>query len=91
MGIFICAKCGCVENTALSSYWTVTKKLFPIAYDEELKEYKGKPLCSECGNLTFDEKGNNPKMVQGKWHGRFPKEQATEEYHRKANKEGLIL
>lgn len=90
MGVFICKKCGCVENTAVSSYWTVINNLFPIEYDASLKEYEGKPLCSECGNLTFDEKGYNPKMTPGRWHGRFPKLQATEEQKRRANKNGLI-
>jgi len=30
--LFICQKCGCVENTALSDYWSNMEK----------------PLCSEC-------------------------------------------
>ncbi len=36
MSLFICAKCKCVENTALSSYWWGDKD---------------KPLCSECGEF----------------------------------------
>ena len=33
MSIFRCSKCGCVENTATSNYWTRDGK---------------PPLCSEC-------------------------------------------
>jgi len=33
MSLFICSKCGCVENTALCLYWIGNKD---------------KPLCSEC-------------------------------------------
>ena len=29
MALFICSKCGCVENTATSDYWAVVHKLFP--------------------------------------------------------------
>jgi len=34
MGLFICEKCFCVENTATGSYWT--------------KNALGQALCSEC-------------------------------------------
>ncbi|HVE80572.1 MAG TPA: hypothetical protein VNA68_00280 [Candidatus Dormibacteraeota bacterium] len=34
MGLFICTKCGCVENTALSKY--------------AINLGKRDPLCSEC-------------------------------------------
>lgn len=90
MGLFICKKCGCIENTAVSSYWTVMNNIFPIEYDESLIEYKNEPLCSECGKLVFDENGNNPRMIPGKWHGRFPKKQATEEEKKNADKNGRI-
>ena len=33
MPLFICSKCGCVENTATSDYWPVVHKIFPIEYD----------------------------------------------------------
>jgi hypothetical protein len=35
MSLFICKKCGCVENTALCNYWN------RISNNKE-------PLCSEC-------------------------------------------
>lgn len=40
--------------------------------------------------LVFDENGNNPRMIPGKWHGRFPKKQATEEEKKNADKNGRI-
>lgn len=90
MSLFICAKCGCVENTATSDYWAVVHNLFPIEYDESLKGYEGKPLCSECGRIVFDEDGNNARMVPGKWHGRFPKNPATEDERLHAGANGII-
>ena len=36
MSIFRCVKCGCVDNTATSGWWT------------RLAEHKDEPLCSEC-------------------------------------------
>lgn len=80
MPLFICAKCGCVENTALSTYWS--RNLLP--YAEELKEYEGKPLCSECGMFDRDMKCIAP----GRWHNRFPKEQASEEQRRNMDENG---
>ncbi len=62
MGCFICAKCGCVDNTATSEY------------------------CK----IEFDETGNHARYVPGKWHGRFPKEKATEDQKRRVGKDGLI-
>lgn len=89
MGAFICAKCGCVENTATSSYWSVVHNLFPIEYDNSLKGYEGKPLCSECGMLVSDQK-DTMRMIPGKWHGRFLKKQATEEEKARMQANGLI-
>lgn len=82
MPLFICAKCGCIENTALSTYWSRNS----LPYSEDLKEYQGKALCSECG--TFD--SQQGKIVPGRWHGRFPKEQATDDYKRRVGSDGLI-
>lgn len=65
MSLFICSKCGCVENTATSDYWPVVHKIFPIEYDASIKEFEGKPLCSKCGRLIFDSKGENPRMIPG--------------------------
>jgi len=55
MSLFICAKCGCIDNTATSSYWGLTRlgAKDDYIYDESLKEYKGKPLCSECAKIAW--------------------------------------
>jgi hypothetical protein len=47
MPVYCCRKCGCLENTALSSYWSQLRS--------------GKPVeCSEC--LTGKWHGEFPKM-----------------------------
>lgn len=71
MPLFECAKCGCVDNTAVSTYWFRER----LTYTGDLAQYQGKPLCSECGRMGPDGK----TMVPGKWHGKFPKEKATPE------------
>lgn len=91
MSIFVCSKCGCVDNKATSSYWSIVHNLFPDAeWDESIKAYKGKPLCSECCKVVFDETGNNPRYVPGKWHGRFPKEPPTDDQKRRIGRNGII-
>lgn len=81
MPLFICAKCGCVENTAISTYWFRKN----LKYVSGLEEYQDKPLCSECG-MTVDYK----TMVPGRWHGKFPKEIASEDYKRRVGKDVFI-
>lgn len=91
MSIFVCSKCGCVDNTATSSYWSIVTNIFPDAeWDESIKAYKGKPLCSECCKVIFDETGNNPRYVPGKWHGRFPKKPPTDDQKRRIGRNGII-
>ena len=69
MPLFKCENCGCIENTALGHYWS-----------KSMKDFKGteweKALCSECTPDTFPDGTSCDKG--GKWHGIFPKEQATE-------------
>lgn len=80
MSLFVCAKCGCVDNTATSSYWMLTNEYMvdKFEYAKELQPYKGMGLCSECGRLATSPDGRDV-VVPGKWHGKFPKEKATEE------------
>lgn len=87
MPIFICAKCGCIDNTATSSYWLldIGNVGDSLVYHPSLEAYKHKPLCSECGRVV----GN--KVVPGKWHGKFPKEQATAKYRRRVNPTNGII
>ena len=93
MSVFICSKCGCIDNTATSSYWTIIHNIFPDApWDEHIIEYKGKPLCSECCKVVFDKRGNNnPRFVPGEWHGKFPKRKPTAEQKRMVGRNGVIL
>lgn len=74
----MCAKCGCVDNTATSSYWMLTNEYMvdKFEYAKELQPYKGMGLCSECGRLATSPDGRDV-VVPGKWHGKFPKEKAT--------------
>lgn len=87
MSLFICAKCGCVENTALSTYWFRKN----LKYTDGLEEYQDKPLCSECGRAV---KNDNDKvrdwMIPGRWHNRFPKVQATEVQKRNMRTNGMF-
>lgn len=46
-------------------------------------------LCSECGRLATSPDGRDV-VVPGKWHGKFPKEKATEEQLKKIGYKNLI-
>ena len=83
MPLFICAKCGCIENTALSTYWFRHN----LKYTDGLEEYQDKPLCSECGAVVYDDNVCG-KMVPGRWHNRFPKVKATEKQRRNMDENG---
>lgn len=69
MGVFKCAKCGCLENTALGLYWT-RDYIDWYVWDETNEEYKGQPLCSECAPKTFKD---GTKTGWGEWHSHFEK------------------
>lgn len=88
MSLFVCAKCGCVDNTATSSYWMLTNEYMIDKFDyaKELQPYNGMGLCSECGRLATSPDGRDV-VVPGKWHGKFPKEKATEEQLKKESQE----
>lgn len=88
MSLFVCAKCGCVDNTATSSYWMLTNEYMVDKFDyaKGLQPYKGMGLCSECGRLATSPDGRDV-VVPGKWHGKFPKEKATEEQLKKTRKD----
>lgn len=60
MPLFMCATCGCYDNTALGGYWAQQMK-----HSEKHGSREGfKPQCSE----------HNPDI--GAWHGEFPKQRA---------------
>ena len=67
MGLFICAKCECVENTALGHYWSKDRP-DDYKWNKSNIKFKGKSLCSEHGPKEFKD-GN--KTGFGKWHKKF--------------------
>lgn len=71
MSLFVCDKCGCIENTSLGFYWAkdIGHEFGQMWEDPSLK---GLALCSECAPSTYSD-GN--KTNYGKWHGKFPKVQ----------------
>ena len=72
MPLFICEKCGCIENTATGFYWARNAVTFK---DSSLN---GKALCSECTPAEFKD---GSKTEMGTWHGRFPKEKFDPAIH----------
>ena len=56
MPLFRCEQCGCVENTALSNYWTRDR-------DEQFNKIEPTPpaLCSECDPEIGEWHGRFPK------------------------------
>ena len=58
-------------------------------YDKSLKEYEGKPLCSECAAIEYS-KGGEVVVVPGTWHGKFKKEWPTEEEKKHIGKNGIL-
>lgn len=64
MPLFVCEQCKCVENTALSPYWSKSANIWP-------EGFKGKSLCSECASPVFSD---GTKSGYGQWHNEFPKE-----------------
>lgn len=90
MSVFVCAKCGCVDNTATSDYWALRYHSEEYIWDKSLIPYKGKPLCSECARVYYSDDKDEAYVVPGKWHGKFPKEMATEEEKRNTDKRGII-
>ena len=70
MPLFVCDKCGCVDNTALGRYWSKDMDIWG-------EDNRGLALCTECAPTVHDDgsPANNPhRMAQyGKWHNEFPK------------------
>ena len=84
MSLFVCAKCGCVDNTATSSYWMLTNEYMvdKFEYAKELQPYKGMGLCSECGRLATSPDGRGARKMA--------REVPEEESYRRAVKESRI-
>lgn len=62
MSLFVCSKCGCIDNTATSYYWALIRPCKNRIYDKSLKGYEGKPLCSECAAFDVYDK-DEMKMI----------------------------
>lgn len=76
MSLFVCAKCGCIENTALGHYWC-RNNIEWFEWPEDLAEFKGRALCSECMPQYYK---NGTRHSNGEWHGRFEKEHWSKKY-----------
>lgn len=71
MGLFVCQKCKCVENTALGHWWSKSRpEMYKWTDDNEA--FKGNGLCSECMPNEFSD--GSGKFREKKWHGRFDKQ-----------------
>lgn len=88
MSLFICSKCGCIDNTATSCYWALVRPCNNRQYDESLKGYEGKPLCSECAKIEY--KDDTVFVIPGEWHNKFKKEWPTEEEKKRVWRNNLI-
>jgi hypothetical protein len=65
MSLFQCQRCGCAENTALSSQGMA----WPENFDwTGIEDRKGLKLCSACGPTKYSD---GTATEYGKWHGRF--------------------
>jgi len=67
MGLFICAKCNHIDNTALGHYWC-HKDVDMFKWDKSNEEFKGKPLCSIHAPKRFKD---GSLTGWGKWHNKF--------------------
>lgn len=63
MSLFVCSKCGCIDNTATSYYWALIRPCKNRIYNKSLKGYEGKPLCSECAAIEYSKGGEERRMM----------------------------
>lgn len=94
MSLFVCAKCGCVDNTATSSYWMLINEYMvdKFEYAKELQPYKGMGLCSECGRLATSPDGRDV-VVPGNGTGssrRAVKESRIQKFNKMNTKRNKI-
>ena len=70
MSLFVCDRCGCVDNTALGRYWSKDMDIWG-------EDNRGLALCSKCAPDVFEDGSpvNRPHDIVkfGEWHNKFPK------------------
>lgn len=71
MPLFVCAKCKCVENTALGLWWCRNIMQDKFCWTEDTLKFKGQGLCSLCAPTRYDD---GTLTGYGVWHGRFKRE-----------------
>jgi len=71
MPLFVCDVCRHVENTARGHFWCKDD----VSFSEDLR---GKALCSKCMPNVYSD--GSPNEEGGKWHGYFPRWEATKEF-----------
>ena len=74
MPIFVCEKCGNIENTATGLYWSRNADLFKD------KSLRGKALCCKCIPKEYSD--GSPTGYNGKWHNKFPEMKYDPEKHK---------
>ena len=71
MSLFVCEKCGGIDNTALGRYHS---RNIPGLWSED---NQGMALCCECAPTHFKDGGlvnaYDESRCYGKWHNKFPK------------------
>ncbi len=68
MSLFQCAKCGCCENTALTSCGHAHMEDY---FDwTGIEEWRGSLLCSACAPTRYSD-GTPVTRKAGKWHDQF--------------------
>jgi len=75
MPLFICEKCGNIENTATGFYWCRSRSKFKDSPDCD-----GKALCSKCVPEFYDD--GSRTGYSGVWHNIFPEEKYDPVKHR---------
>lgn len=52
MSLFVCSKCGCIDNTATSYYWALIRPCKNRIYDKSLKGYCIIQLSEDSKDLS---------------------------------------
>lgn len=85
MPVFICSRCGCIDNSACdNNYWNVAGKMRLY----ERKIFNEAMVCTSCVPKGYDIKNPDDKYKPcNEWHNRFEKQNIKDS---KYTKEELI-